>query len=97
MSGENENKVRDKTTKCKEQHPPRPLLAVWLQHPVEQAGNPAGSRRLLRCALAFPPGLCRRRRQFLQGARPLRSIRKELVGEDDHGMTGTCCGAINST
>jgi aspartate/methionine/tyrosine aminotransferase len=45
-----------------------------------RAWNPAGSRRLLRCALAFPPGLCRRRRQFLQGPRPLRSIRKELVG-----------------
>ena len=53
-----------------------------------RAWNPAGSRRLLRCALAFPPGLCRRRRQFLQGARPLRSIRKELVGEDGHSMTG---------
>ena len=41
------------------------------------------------CALTFPPGLCRRRRQFLPGARPLRSIRKELVGENDHSMTVT--------
>ena len=60
-----------------------------------RAWNPAGSRRLLRCALAFPPGLCRRRRQFLQGARPLRSIRKELVGEDGHSMTGTRCDAVS--
>ena len=37
-------------------------------------------------ALAFSPGLCRRGRQFLQGARSLRSIRKELVSEDGHGM-----------
>src|SRR5207237_10114746 len=44
----------------------------------------------------FRPGLCRRWRQFLEGARPLRSIRKELVCEDGHSMTGTCCDAINS-
>ena len=50
-----------------------------------------------RATLAFPPRLCRRRRQFLQGTRSLRSIRKELVGEDGHSMTGTCCDAVNST
>jgi hypothetical protein len=60
-----------------------------------RARNPAGSRRLLRCALAFPLGFCRRRRRFLQGARPLRSIRKELVDEDGPSMTGTCCNTIN--
>ena len=38
-------------------------------------------------ALAFPSRLCCRRRQFLEGARPLRSLRKELVGEDGHSMT----------
>ena len=51
--------------------------------------NPARSRRLLRCPLAFPPGLCRRRRRFLQGAGPLRSLRKKLVGKDGHCMTLT--------
>jgi hypothetical protein len=44
---------------------------------------------LLRCALAFPPGLRRRQRQFLQGARPFRSVREELVGED-----GDCVMAL---
>src|SRR5262249_17808209 len=41
-------------------------------------------------ALAFPTGLCRRRRQFLKRARPLRDIRKELVGQNEagHSMRG---------
>src|SRR5262249_28919 len=55
------------------------------------AWNPDGSRRLLRYALAFPPGLCRRRRQFLQAARALSSILKGLVSEDGHSMTESCC------
>ena len=59
-----------------------------------RAWDPASTRRLLRCALAFPPGLRRRRRQFLRGARPFRSFVKswsaKMVRRDGSRRMNDC-------